>query len=86
MVQSLAHQFFVRMLVEVFEDIAGLAFEHTADLFEGGEADGFGFSAFEHAEVGDSDIDFVTELGQCHFAFGQHDIQVDYDRHEEGAS
>lgn len=48
----------------VFEDVAGLAVEGTAEGLEGGEADGAGLSGLEYREVGGGDADFCGQLAR----------------------
>ena len=48
----------------VFEDIAGLAVEGTAEGLEGGEADGAGLAGLEYREVGWGDADFCGQLAR----------------------
>lgn len=60
----------------IFEDIAGLAVERFANGFERREAHGFGFAVFEYGKISHGNANFLGELGDAHFALGQHHIYV----------
>ena len=60
----------------VFQYIAGLAVQGFANGFQGGEADGFGFAGFEDGKVAHSYAHLFRKLGEAHFSFGQHNVQV----------
>ena len=60
----------------VFEDVAGLAVEGTAEGLESGEADGPGLAGLEYREVCGGDADFRGQLTGGHLAAGEHYVYV----------
>jgi hypothetical protein len=71
----------VALFVHILENIAWLAFEYPAYFLECGEADGFGFTAFKYAHIGNGNAHPFAEFGKAHLATGQHDIEVYYYGH-----
>src|SRR5665811_2410237 len=65
----------------ILHEVSWLAVQCCADGLERGEADRAGLAGLEVAEVGHGDTHVLAELGQAHLAPGQHDIEVDDDRH-----
>lgn len=63
-------------VLAVFEDVAGLAVEGTAESLEGGEADGAGLAGLEYREIGGGDADFCSQLAGGHLAAGEHYVYV----------
>jgi hypothetical protein len=65
----------------VLDEVSWLAVQSCADGLERGEADRSGLASLEVAEVGHGDAHVLAELCQAHLASGQHDVEVDDDRH-----
>lgn len=57
------HQLLIIIFRHVFQNIGWLAVKNAADLFKRGEPNGFGFTAFEYAEIGHGNADFFAQLG-----------------------
>ena len=71
-----------RGLVDVLEQVAGLALEHPAHRLEGAEPDRLGAAVLEHRDVGRRQTDQLGELPHPHLAPGQLDVDADDDRHQ----
>src|SRR5690606_520609 len=65
----------------VLQYVSGLTIQHLANSVQRGQADRLGLSVLQDRDVGHRDADPLRELGHAHFSFGQHDIQIDDDRH-----
>ena len=76
-----SYPFLLRSLGPKLKYIARLAVECGADRFERRQPDGLGFAILEDGEIGYGDADFFGEFGDAHFAFCQHDVDVDDNAH-----
>jgi hypothetical protein len=67
------------LVVSVLQDIARLAVQRLADRFQGRKADGFGLFIFQDGKIRQRDAHLLGELGDAHFSFRQHDVDIDDD-------
>lgn len=69
------------LLLDKFEQIAGLAFQLAAKGFEGAEADGLGLVGFQNREIGEREVHARGEVGERDAAVGHDLVKVESDRH-----
>ncbi len=81
-VEALGFKFRISVFAwDVFENVAGLAFELAADGRQRGKANCTRPARLENGEVLDRDADCVRHVAQAALALGQHDVEVDNDGH-----
>ena len=61
-----------------------LAIESGAELFQRAETDRLGAAGLEHRQVLRRDSHFLGERVQAHFSPGEHEVDIDDDRHGRG--
>ena len=65
----------------IFQDVAGLAVEGTAEGLQGGKAHCLRLACFQNGKIRGGDTDFFSQFSARHLSAGQHYIYVDCNRH-----
>ena len=74
---------FSSLILDVLQQIAGLAVQLAAYRLKRRPADGLDVSGFDAREIVFRQPDSVRELFGSHFALNEHHIEMRNDRHEE---
>ncbi|MCW2285120.1 hypothetical protein M2323_002960 [Rhodoblastus acidophilus] len=81
--QALSEQMsFPRRFWTIFEEIARLAVQLGANPFKRFKANAFHLAGFQQRQVLFGDPDAGGEIARAHLALGEHDVEVDDDRHQ----
>lgn len=70
-----------KILLAIFQNVAGLAVEMFADGVKCGEPDSLGLASLEDGQVLRGDAHAIGQVVQPHFPLGEDYIKVDDDGH-----